>query len=98
MYMMNPDIILRDIGGIFFLIDITESGYHIDKQIYSINMTGKAIVEIIINNQNIKLDDLVKKFIELLVDYDVSIYDFIYSDVVEYLDVLIKLRYVVRVY
>lgn len=79
-YSMRKGLILRDIGGVFFLIDIYEKHYYDLKTLFSVNETGKTIIEYVMNNGVCTLEGIVSNLRSLIKNYSADMYPVIYSD------------------
>lgn len=88
----NRNIVLRNIHGAHFLIDITDN-YQDDKcVIYELNEIGKFIWENIDGNNVKKLSEKLK----ILIVDDIE-YEIIYNDIFEYVNVLLKDNFIQNV-
>lgn len=79
-YSMREGIVLRDIGGISFLIDIHEKHYYDLKEILSVNEIGQAIIKYLMTNGVCTLDGVVSYLRSLIKNYNAELYPVIYSD------------------
>ncbi|WP_303871941.1 hypothetical protein [Acetobacterium wieringae] len=66
MYNLKNNYVLRDIGGIYFLIDTFEESYFKGKKLISINSTGKTIIEIIQTKPGINLKEVFNAYLRVL--------------------------------
>ena len=89
-YALNEGIVLRDIGGISFLIDIHEKHYYDLKNMFSVNEMGQVIVKYLMANGVCTLEGIVSYLRSLIKNYNAELYPIIYSDCktfIEYLQV-----------
>lgn len=85
----NKNIVLRNIHGVYFLIDITDN-YQDDKCVlYELNEVGNFIWENIEGSDVKKLSNKLKN---LIVD-DIA-YEIIYNDILEYVNILLRYNFI----
>lgn len=79
-YSMREGLILRDIGGISFLVDIHEKHYYDLKNLFSVNETGKIIIKYIMENGVCTLEAVVSNLRSVIKNYRAEMYPVIYED------------------
>lgn len=87
-YAVKDGLVLRDIGGILFLIDIHEKHYYDLKQLFSVNETGQIILKYMMENGVCNLDGIVSYLRSLIKNYDAKQYPVIYSDCKKFVESL----------
>lgn len=97
MYSFNEKIVLRDIAGICFLVDISEKKYYKDKILPSFNNTGKELIKIMYNLKKFDEEEVFKEFIKLINDINFELEKIIKKDIEEFIDKLVKSRYIERI-
>lgn len=96
-YSLREGLVLREIGGIYFLIDIHEKNYYDTENLLFINEIGKAIISYLSINGVSSLNGIVSFVKSLLIDYTPEMYTTIYSDCTEYMKQLCSNGYVMEV-
>lgn len=66
LYRFNNDFVLRDIGGIYFAVDITDKYIYKNKKMYSVNKTAFVLLQIAQNKSIFSVEDLFNDFLPLL--------------------------------
>ena len=66
LYDFNKNYVLRDIGGIYFVVNIADKDIYRNKKIYSVNRTAFALLEIAKRKQLFSPEDLLDEFVSLL--------------------------------
>ena len=79
-FSMREGLVLRDIGGISFLIDIYEKQYYDFQELFSVNETGQVIIKYLMTNGVCTLDGIVSYLRSLIKNYNAELYPVIYSD------------------
>ena len=79
-YSMREGLVLRDIGGISFLVDIHEKHYYDLKNLFSVNETGKIIIKYIMENGVCTLEAVVSNLRSVIKNYCAEMYPVIYED------------------
>lgn len=87
-YSIREGLVLRNIGGVNFLIDIHEKHYYDLKNLFSVNETGKCIIEYFLSNGVATLDGVVAHLRSLIKDYKAELYPVIYSDCEAFIEML----------
>lgn len=87
-YSIKEGLVLRNIGGVNFLIDIHEKHYYDLKNLFSVNETGKCIIEYFLSNGVATLDGVVAHLRSLIKDYKAELYPVIYSDCEAFIEML----------
>ena len=90
-YKLKDGIFIRNIGGIYFIIDIFEPDYGKNKEILVINETGANIVEKMIEGKNFCLKDIVQEVKKIYYDIPENILD---KDITQLICRLIEESYV----
>lgn len=90
MFVKNPDIVLRNIHGSYFLIDITQNYLDDTCSLYEINETGEFIWKALDEFGTVK--EIVDKLVVLITD-EID-YGEVYSDVEYYINILIAQDFV----
>lgn len=93
-YSLNQGLVLRDIGGVIFLINIHEKNYYNSKQIFSVNETGKAIIEYFQRNSIGTIEGAVSYLKSLLKNYTPDLYPTIYADCQAFITRLLDKGYI----
>lgn len=79
-YALKVGLVLRNIGGVSFLVDIHEKHYYDLKELFSVNETGKAIIEYLFANEVCTLDGIVSYLKSIILNYTEELYPVIYTD------------------
>ena len=88
---------MRDIAGIYFLVDIEEKRYYKDKVIPSFNDTGKELIKIMYKLQRFDEIEVYKEFILLINYVDFELEEIIKNDISEFIKELIDKGYLEEV-
>ncbi len=96
-YSVKEGMVLRNIGGVLFLIDIHEKHYYDLKNLFSVNETGKCIIEYMMNQGVCNLEGIVSHLRSLIKDYNAELYPIIYSDCKMFVELLQENGYVQEV-
>ena len=96
-YSMREGLVLRDIGGISFLIDTHEKHYYDLKELLSVNETGQAIIKYLMIAGVSTLGGIVSYIRSLIKDNDKELYSVIYSDCETFVDLLQTNGYLLEV-
>ena len=93
MYIINENVVKREIHGSFFLIDITDK-YHGDRcALYEINQTGMFLWK---NLDTAKTADELTNLLKAAIVDDID-YQIIHSDVMEFLNTLVSKQFISEV-
>lgn len=93
-YSIKEGIVLRDVGGVVFLIDIHEKYYYDYKNMFSVNDIGKVIIKFALNNKVFTIEAVVSYLKSIIKDYHPEMYSLIYSDCQKFINELLDLGYV----
>lgn len=93
-YSIKEGIVLRDVGGVVFLIDIHEKYYYDYKNLFSVNDIGKVIIKFALNNKVFTIEAVVSYLKSIIKDYHPEMYSLIYSDCQKFINELLDLGYV----
>lgn len=96
-FSMREGLVLRDIGGISFLIDIHEKHYYDLKELFSVNETGQVIIKYLMTNGVCTLDGIVSHLRSLIKNYNAELYPIIYSDCKRFVELLQSNGYLLEV-
>lgn len=96
-YSIRDGLVLRDIGGVVFLVDIHEKHYYDLKNLFSVNETGKTIIEYMTQQGVCTVDGIVSHLRSVIKDYDADLYPIIYSDCEMFVEQLQKNGYLLEV-
>lgn len=96
-FSMREGLILRDIGGISFLIDTHEKQYYDLKELFSVNETGRVIIKYLMENEVCTLDGIVSQLRSLIKNYNAELYPVIYSDCKIFIELLQSYGYLMEV-
>lgn len=96
-YSMREGLVLRDIGGISFLVDIHEKHYYDLKNLFSVNETGQVIIKYLMSNGVCTLDGIVSHLRSLIKNYNAELYPVIYSDCKTFVEHLQENGYLLEV-
>ena len=94
-YSLNANMRLRDIGGIYFLIDICDKSYYKNKKLFNINETGKRIIMFLEKNV-CTLEGVVSYICSQVINYSDDMYEMIYEDCKEFISDLEQRGYIVQ--
>lgn len=90
-YSIPEHIILRNICGIYFLINIKRKDYYDQKKLNQINFVGAKIVEIIQENQIISSEGIIKRLFEVFdASKDELFQKQIRNDTLEFINYLVQ--------
>ena len=95
-YTIREGIVARNIGGVYFLVDIHNKDYYNNKSLDRINQTGYEIVRIIQNRKLCNIVAIMSDFLELLIDYNQSLKDCIEKDIRSFIQELENKGYVIK--
>lgn len=96
-YCLKKEILLRDIGGINFLIDIKDKRYYDAKYLLTINEIGKAIFQYMKNNGVFSIEGIVYYIENLIIDFTPNMHEKIEKDVSDFVYDMINRGYVIEV-
>ena len=96
-YSVREGLVLRNIGGVVFLIDIHEKHYYDLKNLFSVNETGKSIIEYMMQQGVCTLDGIVSYLRSVIKDYNAQLYPIIYSDCKMFVELLQRNGYLQEV-
>ena len=96
-YSVREGLVLRNIGGVVFLIDIHEKHYYDLKNLFSVNETGKSIIEYMMQQGLCTLDGIVSYLRSVIKDYNAQLYPIIYSDCKMFVELLQRNGYLQEV-
>lgn len=97
-FVFKEGIVPRDIGGIYFLIDIHDNTYSGTEEIFSANRMGYIMACIMKRLDTFSIDDIFAELIKVINNYNSNMDVMIKSDIANYIKELIKLGYVERKY
>lgn len=95
-YAVREGIIARNIGGVYFLVDIHNKDYYNNKSLDRINQTGYEIVRIIQNRKLCNIVAIMSDFLGLLKQYDKSSKSCIEKDICSFIQQLVNKGYIVK--
>lgn len=94
-YIINCDIIPRNIAGVYFLVDIHEKDYYVKQEMFTTNQCGYEIFRIMKSlPQPFTLPVVFEKFTALLSNYSPEMDEQIHSDIQNFVGELICAKYV----
>lgn len=96
-YQLKVGIVLRNIGGIWFLIDIHEKHYYEYKNLFVLNEVGKLIVEFLFANKVCTLDGMVSYIKSRISNYIPELNSTIYNDCNSFITRLIEKGFLLEV-
>ena len=96
-FSIREGLVLRDLGGISFLIDIHEKQYYDLKELFSVNETGQVIIKYLMINGVCTLDGIVSHLRSLIKNYNNELYPAIYSDCKMFIELLQSYGYLMEV-
>lgn len=96
-YSLREGLVLRNIGGINFLIDIHEKHYYDLKNLFSVNETGQAIIQYFEKHGVSTIDGVVSHLRSLIINYTEDLYPIIYSDCKAFVEQLLLNEYLLEV-
>lgn len=97
LYTVNANIVPRDIGGKYFLVDICAKDYYTTKRIYSVNQVGYMLFSIMKSfHTPFSVSDVLSAFIPKLNDYVPEMNSVIIEDVQIYIYDLCSCGYIVQ--
>ncbi len=96
-FSMKDGLVVRNIGGVYFLIDIHEKDYYNLKILYRLNEIGREIVQFGVSQGVFTTDSLVCNLKRKIVGYRPEMYGEIYEDCREFMEELQKMGYAERV-
>lgn len=95
-YSLRENLVARDIGGLYFIIDICDKNCYKLKELYSTNEIGKAIFDILSEYRVVTVEKILNELKKVLVDYDSSMDSMIRNDIVSFLQSLFEIGYLKR--
>jgi DNA-binding ferritin-like protein (Dps family) len=93
-YHMKEQILLRDVGGIYFLVDCKEKFYAKDKKVVTVNKTGKEIVRYLFSNSPATEGQIADYLFEQLANRNQKVRLMLGKDVSDFLKTLVSLQYI----
>ena len=96
MYRLSKGIVLRNIGGIFFLINIYEKDYYTERNLTVINNSGRLIFEIMLNFEYFTVQDIYQEVISLFDDPSDELKMSINADIEVFLGELFRLKFLLK--
>lgn len=96
LYTVNANIVPRDIGGKYFLVDICAKDYYTTKRIYSVNQVGYTLFTIMKSfHTPFSVSDVLSAFIPKLKDHVPKMDSVIFEDIQTYICDLCSCGYIV---
>lgn len=96
MYQVREGIILRDIAGIYFLIDIHKKNCYDLQKIDTVNEIGKEVFGIIMNQKNITLDEIIDKLTAKIINYTPDMREKISNDISKFVEQMVDKGYIIK--
>lgn len=96
-YCLRSGLVLRDIAGIFFIVDTKDKHYYDVKKLYRVNEIGKSIFDFASQHGVFTVDAVVSYLKLLLVDYTPNMYNTIFMDCLDFIRSLVELGYMKEV-
>lgn len=96
-YVLEEGAVLRDIGGVFFLVNIHEKYYYDLKHLLSVNETGQVIIRYMQDNKICTLDGIVSHLRSKIINYTPELYPIIYEDCKAFIEKLYHNNYLKEV-
>ena len=96
-YQLKKGIVLRNIGGVYFLIDIHAKDYYESKRLFALNEIGKEIVGFLMLNRVCTVGGIVSHIKSQIVNYMPEMNDSIYEDCNAFVTYLLKNGFLVEV-
>lgn len=94
MYFIRDNLVLRNIDGIYLIVDI-ENKYYIDrKHIQRVNLIGSILFKCMIELKSFSIESLYQKLVPYIKDFNVHMEDKIKDDIKKFINSLEKLNYV----
>ena len=94
MYKLYKEIVSRNIGGLYFLIDIKDKYCYDFKKIYSVNQIGNALFNIMRKLELFNIAMVAEELKKQLSDYHSSLDEQIDTDVKDFIQRLIDVGYI----
>lgn len=95
-YTIREGIVARNIGGVYFLVDIHNKDYYDNKLLERVNQTGYEIVRIIQNRKICNIVAIMYDFLGLLKGYDQSLKSCIEKDINSFIRQLENKGYIIK--
>ena len=96
-YALREDLILRDIGDVYFLIDINSKEYYDLKILYEVNRTGKEIIKYMQEKHIVTIEGIVSYLKTIIKNYTPDMHKQMMSDCELFIKELEDKKYVVVV-
>ena len=94
MYFIRDNLVLRNIDGIYLIVDI-ENKYYIDrKHIQRVNLIGSILFKFMIELKSFSIESLYQKLVPYIKNFNVHMEDKIKDDIKKFINSLEKLNYV----
>lgn len=97
MYKIREGIVSRDIGKLYFLVDIHEKHCYEIKKIYSVNEMGKFLFDLMNQKEKFNEEEIFDELANNLTDYTEELKPQIQNDIKVFINDLLKVGYVVEV-
>lgn len=96
-YAIREGLVLRNIEGVYFLIDINEKKYYDLKRLYQVNQIGKVIIEYMQKHPITTISGIVSYLKTIIKNYRIEMYNQIYDDCEAFVIELQNKQYVTMV-
>lgn len=95
-YSLRENLVVRDIGGLYFIVDICDKNCYKLKELYSTNEIGKVIFNIMNAYRVVTVEKILNELKKILTDYDSSMDSMIRNDIQNFLKSLLRIGYLKR--
>lgn len=96
-YCVRTGLVLRNIGGVFFIVDTKDKHCYDVKKLYRLNEIGKIIFEFASQHGVVTIDGIVSYLKTILKDYTPDMYNTIFNDTLDFICKLTELGYMKEV-
>lgn len=96
-YSLTNGVVCRNIGGVYFIVDIHEKKYYDIKNLLKTNQIGSVILEYMKGNRVCSIWGIISYVKSKLLNYNVEMEQMIYDDCMEFVNNLVKQGYICEV-
>lgn len=96
-YSLKEGLVIRDICGVTFLVDINEKHYYDIKNLFTVNETGRVIIEYLISHRVSNVDGIVSHLRTKIINYSPELYPVLCEDCKNFVELLKENGYLLEV-
>lgn len=96
-YCLKDGLVIRDICGVTFLVDINEKHYYDVKNLFTVNETGRVIIDYLLSQGVSNIDGIVSHLRTKIINYSPELYPVLCEDCKSFVEVLKENGYLMEV-